>query len=196
MGPQASKSLQLSIVITVTDCLLGICCRMRFFYVEKAGGGRSSAEEANSCYNTCTLESTGPWTLYSKYYWPGQSKEICESLTGLSPSYLLSVFTNSMNLLKKKSNLASVKSTREKSQRNNHKLQKASGVLHPIPDSPKMWCQVDIDLIGPKPETPRGNKHVVPLTDYFIKWTEAAPLADKTALSIAKFIYSVSASEN
>ena len=32
VGPQASKSLQLSIVITVTDCLLGICCRMRFFY--------------------------------------------------------------------------------------------------------------------------------------------------------------------
>ena len=62
-GPQASKSLQLSIVITVTDCLLGICCRTRLFYVEKAGGGRSWAEEANSCYNTCTLESTGPWTL-------------------------------------------------------------------------------------------------------------------------------------
>ena len=58
-----------------------------------------------------------------------------------------------------------------------------------------MWCQVGMDLIGPMPETPRGNKYVVTLTDYFTKWAEAAPLPDKTALGIAKFIYSVSATE-
>ena len=58
-----------------------------------------------------------------------------------------------------------------------------------------MWCQVGMDLIGPMPETPRGNKFVVTLTDYFTKWAEAAPLPDKTALGIAKFIYSVSATE-
>jgi len=39
-----------------------------------------------------------------------------------------------------------------------------------------------MDLIGPLPETPRGNKYIVVLTDYFSKWTEAAPLQDKTAL--------------
>jgi len=53
-----------------------------------------------------------------------------------------------------------------------------------------------MDLIGPMPETPRGNKFIVTLTDYFTKWAEAAPLPDKTALGVAKFIYSVSTMEN
>jgi len=53
-----------------------------------------------------------------------------------------------------------------------------------------------MDLIGPMPETPRGNKFTVTLTDYFTKWAEAAPLPDKTALGDAMFIYSVSAMEN
>ena len=54
-----------------------------------------------------------------------------------------------------------------------------------------------MDLIGPLPETPRGNKYIVILTDYFSKWAEAAPLQDKTALEdktalgVAKFIFSV-----
>jgi len=39
-----------------------------------------------------------------------------------------------------------------------------------------------MDLIGPLPETPRGNKYIAVLTDYFSKWAEAAPLQDKTAL--------------
>ena len=42
------------------------------------------------------------------------------------------------------------------------------------------------------PETPRGNKYIVTLTDYFSKWAEAAPLPDKSAIGVAKFIYSVS----
>ena len=116
----------------------------------------------------------------------------------MSPSYLLSVFTNSMNLLKKNSNLASVKSTHvRRASTTTISFKKLLGFF--IPSLTHQRCGVKWtlhDLIGPKPETPRGNKHVVPLTDYFIKWTEAAPLADKTALSMAKFIYSVSASEN
>lgn len=79
----------------------------------------------------------------------------------------------------------------EKCQRNNHKLQKTSGTLHPIPVKAKVWSQVGMDLIGPMPETPRGNRYIVTLTDYFSKWAEAAPLADKTALGVAKFIFSV-----
>ena len=49
-----------------------------------------------------------------------------------------------------------------------------------------------MDLIGPMPEIPRGNKYVVTLTDYFSKWAEALPLPDKSAVGVAKFIYSVS----
>lgn len=75
---------------------------------------------------------------------------------------------------------------------NNKKLQKSAGVLHPIAVQPKIWCQVGMDLIGPMPETPRGNKYIITLTDYFSKWAEAAPLPDKTAVGVANFIYSVS----
>ena len=71
----------------------------------------------------------------------------------------------------------------DKCQRNNHKLQKASGSLHPIPVTPHIWWQVGMDLIGPLPETPRGNKYVIR--------AEAAPLPDKSALGVAHFIYSV-----
>ncbi len=59
--------------------------------------------------------------------------------------------------------------------------------------TPKVWHTVGMDLIGPLTETPRGNKYVITLTDYFSKWAEAAPLPDKTAHGVAKFIYSVSA---
>lgn len=79
-----------------------------------------------------------------------------------------------------------------KCQRNNHKLKKSAGTLHPIPVQPKFWQQVGMDLIGPLPLTPRGNKYIVTLTDYFTKWAEAAPLPDKCAIGVATFIYSVS----
>ena len=48
-----------------------------------------------------------------------------------------------------------------------------------------------MDLIGPMPETSRGNKYIITLTDYFSKWADAAPLTDKTALGVSRFIYSV-----
>ncbi len=76
-------------------------------------------------------------------------------------------------------------------QRNNHKLQKASGSLRSIPSN-QARAQVGMDLIGPMPKTPRGNQYIVTLTDYFSKWAEAAALPDKTAHGIATFIYSVS----
>ena len=76
-------------------------------------------------------------------------------------------------------------------QEKNKKLQKSSGTLHPIPVKPQFWQQVGMDLVGPLNETPRGNKYIVTLTDYFTKWVEAAPLPDKSAASVAQFIYSV-----
>ena len=41
------------------------------------------------------------------------------------------------------------------------------------------------------PETPRGNKYIITLTDRFSKWAEAAALPDKTTEGIARFIYSM-----
>ncbi len=82
--------------------------------------------------------------------------------------------------------------TSDKCQRNNKKLKKTAGSLHPIQVTSKLWCQVGMDLIGPLPETLRGNKYIVTLTDYFSKWAEAAPLPNKSANGVAIFIHSVS----
>ena len=53
-----------------------------------------------------------------------------------------------------------------------------------------LFWQLGMDMIGPLPETPRGNKYVVTLTDYFSKLAEAAPLPSKHAEGVATFIYS------
>jgi len=47
--------------------------------------------------------------------------------------------------------------------------------------------QVGIDLIGPLPNTPRGNKYIVTLVDYFSQWPEAEPLADKSSRGVVLF---------
>eukprot|EP00731_Ephydatia_muelleri_P038191 Em0675g4a len=49
--------------------------------------------------------------------------------------------------------------------------------------------QVGIDLIGPLPETKKGNKYIVTLLDYFSKWPEACPIPNKTALAVAQFLF-------
>ena len=76
-------------------------------------------------------------------------------------------------------------------QKNNYKLCKLLGTLHPIPVIPKIWHQVGMDLIGPLTETPRGNKYIVTKTDYFSKWAEAGPLPDKSAKGKAILIFTV-----
>ena len=100
---------------------------------------------------------------------------------------------------------------------NDAKFEKAAAPLHPIPVKSKVWnqvinscmllhfqivCmrqplinfykfifQVGIDLIGPLPKTERGNRYIVTLVDFFSKWPEAEPLQDKTAKSVALFLY-------
>ncbi len=72
-----------------------------------------------------------------------------------------------------------------------NKLKKLVGTLHPIPVKSKLFYQMGMDLIGPLPETTRGNKYIVTVTDYFSKWAEAAPLPSKHAVGISKLIYSV-----
>jgi hypothetical protein len=49
-----------------------------------------------------------------------------------------------------------------------------------------------MDLVGPLPTTPKGHKYIMTVTDYYTKWAEAHPIADKTAASVASVLYSVS----
>lgn len=52
------------------------------------------------------------------------------------------------------------------------------------------WEIVGIDILGPFPETGRGNAYVVILTDYLSKWVEAFPVQKKDSLSVARCISS------
>ncbi|XP_067862309.1 gypsy retrotransposon integrase-like protein 1 isoform X1 [Heptranchias perlo] len=48
------------------------------------------------------------------------------------------------------------------------------------------WEILGFDLIGPFPETTRGNTYILTVTDYFTKWVEAIPIQKKDALSVAR----------
>lgn len=44
------------------------------------------------------------------------------------------------------------------------------------------------DLMGPFPVTPRGNRHVMVIQDYFTKWVEVYPIPDGTAVTCANVL--------
>ena len=44
------------------------------------------------------------------------------------------------------------------------------------------------DILGPLPETPRGNRYVLVVTDYFTKWCEIFAVPDQTAVTCAENI--------
>jgi hypothetical protein len=44
------------------------------------------------------------------------------------------------------------------------------------------------DILGPLPETPRGNKYILTVTDHFTNWVEILPIADLTASTTARVI--------
>ena len=75
-------------------------------------------------------------------------------------------------------------------QRVNSRMPKQRPELHPIPVT-DVWNQIGIDIVGPLPETVRGNKYIITVTDYFSKWPEAGPLADKSAGGVANFMFSL-----
>ena len=76
-------------------------------------------------------------------------------------------------------------------QRMNRKLTSGVPELHPIPvKSP--WHMIGIDFIGPiSPEADDGSHYILTLSDYFTKWVEVVPTADKTASGVAASLYKV-----
>lgn len=66
---------------------------------------------------------------------------------------------------------------------------KKTATLKPIPVEPEIWCRIGVDLIGPLPQTSRGNRYIITVTDAFTKWVEAGAIADKTSRTTAEFIY-------
>ena len=46
--------------------------------------------------------------------------------------------------------------------------------------------RVAMDILGPLPETSRGNKYILVLGDYFTKWTEAYAMQNMEAVTVAR----------
>ena len=69
------------------------------------------------------------------------------------------------------------------------KFDKYTAELHPIPVKDEVWHTIGVDLIGPLPEIPRGNKYILTISCFFSKWPEATALPDKTATGIAEFLF-------
>ena len=52
--------------------------------------------------------------------------------------------------------------------------------------SPMQRCAMDI--MGPLPPTQQGNKYILVISDYFTKWTEAYPMPDQEATTVANLL--------
>ena len=46
--------------------------------------------------------------------------------------------------------------------------------------------QVAMDVIDPLPKTPRGNRFVLVVVDYFTRWPEAYAITDQTAQTVSQ----------
>lgn len=47
-----------------------------------------------------------------------------------------------------------------------------------------------MDILGPLPLTPRGNKFVLVVTDYFTKWTESYVIPNQEGTTVAEKLVS------
>ena len=65
-----------------------------------------------------------------------------------------------------------------------------SSIWHPIPVHGifhRWW----IDLVWPLKVTPTGNKYIVVATECLTRWTEVAPIPDKSAESVQNFLITI-----
>ena len=59
--------------------------------------------------------------------------------------------------------------------------------MQPIQTKRPLEC-IAMDILGPLPTTVRGNKYILVVGEYFTKWTEAYPIPDSEATTVAKIL--------
>ena len=47
---------------------------------------------------------------------------------------------------------------------------------------------IAIDFVGPLPETDKGNRYILVVSDYYTKWPEAFALRTQTAENVARVL--------
>ena len=48
--------------------------------------------------------------------------------------------------------------------------------------------RIVVDVLRPLPESESGNKYLLIVADYFLKWTEAFPMRDQEATTVAEIL--------
>ena len=79
-------------------------------------------------------------------------------------------------------------STCERCQKVNPRFEKQHALLHPVNVPTGVMRQIGVDITA-LPRTDDGYAYVVMAVDYFSKWPEARAIKDKTAVSVAKFLF-------
>ena len=46
--------------------------------------------------------------------------------------------------------------------------------------------RVALDILGPLPRSSRGNRYILVVADYFTRWTEAYPIPNQEAITVAR----------
>ena len=73
----------------------------------------------------------------------------------------------------------------------NKKLTTGAPSLNPV-SVKTTWYQIGIDFVGPfSPVAEDGSKYILTISDYFSKWVEAVPTADKSASTVASVLFKV-----
>ena len=60
--------------------------------------------------------------------------------------------------------------------------------LQPMPVT-EPFMRVHMDILGPLPETPEGNKYILSVVDSFTGWIECIPMKNQQADTVAKLLY-------
>ena len=92
----------------------------------------------------------------SRFYWPGQRKDVEH-------------WCNSCSLCNSRKSPA-----------------KACAPLQPTDNVCMPMQRIAMDILGPLPETERGNRYILVIGDYFTRWKEAFAMKDMEAVSVAK----------
>ena len=59
--------------------------------------------------------------------------------------------------------------------------------MEPFQTKRPLEC-IAMDILGPLPTTVRGSKYILVVGEYFTKWTEAYPIPDSEATTVAKIL--------